>query len=114
MKKSRLLCVVVVVSMLAPRCICTDAAEPVSIATAGPALAVAPFDAEHAKLHQQVWSAHRGLPVEWTNSVGMKMILIPPGEFVMGNSREEIAGRDDPGPAKWPSGSMTRQDPNLA
>ena len=30
------------------------------------------------------------------NSVGMKMILIPPGEFVMGNSREEIAwARDD-------------------
>lgn len=56
-----------------------------------PPLAVAPFDAEHAKLHQQAWSAHRGLPVEWTNSLGMKMVLIPPGQFVMGNSREEIA-----------------------
>ena len=70
-----------------------EAGQPLTVIRTGvePPLAIAPFDAEHAKLHQQVWSAHRGLPVEWTNSVGMKMILIPPGEFVMGNSREEIA-----------------------
>ena len=90
MKKSLLLCVVVVVSMLAARCICSDAAEPVSIAIAEPALAVAPFDAEQAQHHQQAWSAHRGLPLEWTNSIGMKMVLIPPGEFMLGNSRNEI------------------------
>ena len=91
MKKSLLLCVVVVVSML-PRDASRDAAEPVSMAIAEPALAVAPFDAEQAQRHQQAWSAHRGLPLEWTNSIGMKMVLIPPGEFMMGNSRRKLTG----------------------
>ena len=33
---------------------------------------------------QAAWAAHLNKPATWTNSVGMKMILIPPGEFVMG------------------------------
>ena len=60
-----------------------------------PPLAVAPFDADQAKKHQQVWADYLGLPVEKEVELpgGRKltMILIPPGEFLMGSTREEQA-----------------------
>jgi len=56
-----------------------------------PALAVAPFTAAQAKEHQQRWAKHLGVPVVESNSIGMKMALIPPGEFLMGSTEEEIA-----------------------
>jgi hypothetical protein len=56
-------------------------------------VAVAPFDADQAKAHQQAWSKYLGVPVEYTNSIGMKFMLIPPGEFMMGSPKSE-AGRD--------------------
>ena len=56
-----------------------------------PAPAIAPFTAEEAKQHQEAWAKHLGVPVETTNSIGMKFRLIPPGEFLMGSSDEEIA-----------------------
>jgi eukaryotic-like serine/threonine-protein kinase len=49
-----------------------------------PAPAIAPFESAQAKKHQDAWANHLGVPVETTNSVGAKMILIPPGEFLMG------------------------------
>jgi formylglycine-generating enzyme required for sulfatase activity len=55
-----------------------------------PAMAVAPFDARQAKEHQQAWAKHLGVPVETTNSIGMKLALIPPGEFDMGSTQEEV------------------------
>jgi formylglycine-generating enzyme required for sulfatase activity len=55
-----------------------------------PAPAIAPFDAEQAKKYQEAWAAHLGVPVEYTNSIGMKFRLIPPGEFTMGSTPEEI------------------------
>ncbi|MBI4024221.1 MAG: formylglycine-generating enzyme family protein [Verrucomicrobia bacterium] len=39
---------------------------------------------EKAKEAQAAWAAKLGKPVQWTNSVGMKFQLIPPGEFEMG------------------------------
>ncbi len=36
------------------------------------------------------WREHSGLPIEITNSIGMKLALIPPGEFTMGSPRELI------------------------
>ncbi len=54
-------------------------------AAAAPPPAVAPFDAEQAKRHQEAWAKHLGVPVEVTNSVGMKLVLIPAGEFMMGS-----------------------------
>jgi len=59
-------------------------------ASGAPPLAVAPFDANQAKQHQQTWADHLGVPVEMTNSIGMKLVLIPPGEFTMGSPQEEI------------------------
>jgi formylglycine-generating enzyme required for sulfatase activity len=46
-----------------------------------PPLAMAPFDAAQARAHQAAWAHHLGQPVEVTNSIGMKLVLIPPGEF---------------------------------
>ncbi len=55
-----------------------------------PPPAIAPFNDEQARQHQEAWAAHLKLPVEFTNSIGMKFRLIPPGEFLMGSTKEEI------------------------
>ena len=55
-----------------------------------PRPAIAPFDAEQAKQHQAAWAKYLGVPVEYTNSLGMKFRLIPPGEFLMGSTPAEI------------------------
>jgi serine/threonine protein kinase len=55
-----------------------------------PPAAIAPFDEDQARQHQQAWADHLGVPLEHTNSIGMKFILIPPGEFTMGSTPEEI------------------------
>ena len=52
--------------------------------------AVAPFDAKKAKAHQMAWGKYLKTPVETTNSIGMKLVLLPPGEFDMGSSQEEV------------------------
>lgn len=49
-----------------------------------PAAAVFPFNAEQALQHQQAWAEYLGVPVEYTNDLGMSFRLIPPGEFTMG------------------------------
>jgi formylglycine-generating enzyme required for sulfatase activity/serine/threonine protein kinase len=56
----------------------------------GPPLAVAPFDAAEAGEHQRRWAEHQKMPMKMTNSIGMELVLIPPGEFEMGSSQEEI------------------------
>ena len=55
-----------------------------------PPPAIAPFDGEQAKRHQEAWAKHLGVPVEYTNSIGMKFVLIPPGEFMMGSTPTQI------------------------
>jgi len=54
-----------------------------------PALPVAPFDATEARRHQKAWADHLGVDVEITNSIGMRLVLIPPGEFMMGSPESE-------------------------
>jgi formylglycine-generating enzyme required for sulfatase activity len=61
-----------------------------STATDAPKPAIAPFTAEQAKKYQEAWAQYLKVPVEHTNSVGMKFILIPPGEFTMGSTQAEI------------------------
>jgi serine/threonine-protein kinase len=64
-----------------------------------PAPAIVPFDAAQAKQHQQEWAKYLKLPVEHTNSIGMKFRLIPPGEFTMGsppNEKDRISSEEDP------------------
>jgi len=52
--------------------------------------AIAPFNAPQAKKHQQEWATYLNVPVEHTNSIGMKFALIPPGEFIMGATAAEM------------------------
>ncbi|MDA1056050.1 MAG: formylglycine-generating enzyme family protein [Planctomycetota bacterium] len=54
-----------------------------------PPLAVAPFDAVQAREHQQAWADYLGVPVEISNSLEMKLRLIPPGDFAMGSAENE-------------------------
>jgi len=58
-------------------------------------LAIAPFGGATAKKHQQAWADHLDQPVEEQVDLGsgvkLTMVLIPPGEFVMGSSAEEQA-----------------------
>jgi formylglycine-generating enzyme required for sulfatase activity len=65
-----------------------------------PPLAVAPFDAKQARAHQEAWAKYLGVPVEYENSIGMKFRLIPPGEFEMGSTPEQIKRLLDEG-KRW-------------
>ena len=56
-----------------------------------PALLKAPFDAKAAAASQESWAKFLGTPVEITNSIGIKLRLIPPGEFLMGSTDNEAA-----------------------
>lgn len=65
-----------------------------------PPKAVAPFDANQARAHQEAWAKHLATLVETVNSAGMRMVLIPPGEFYMGSTPAQVAvgkrmGEDD-------------------
>jgi len=67
-----------------------------------PRFAVAPFDAAQARAHQEAWAKYLGVPVEYTNSIGMKFVLIPPGEFTMGSTTAEIeAALNDVDQNQW-------------
>lgn len=55
-----------------------------------PKPAVAPFDAKQAMKHQEEWAAYLKVPLGHTNSVGIQFRLIPPGEFLMGSTDEEM------------------------
>jgi hypothetical protein len=62
-----------------------------ALATPAPPLAVAPFDAAQARDHQEEWSKHLGVPIETTNSIGQTLVLIPPGQFTMGNESQSVS-----------------------
>ena len=53
-----------------------------------PALLLAPFDEQQAETAQQLWAAQVGAAPQIVNSVGMKLALIPPGEFLMGSEAD--------------------------
>jgi formylglycine-generating enzyme required for sulfatase activity len=53
---------------------------------AEPARAVFPFDAAKARQHQDEWASYLKLDRETSNSIGMKLVLIPPGEYDMGTT----------------------------
>jgi formylglycine-generating enzyme required for sulfatase activity len=55
-----------------------------------PPLAVVPFNEKTAQLHQARWAKYLHVPVVRTNSIGMKLVLIPPGEFDMGSSKDLV------------------------
>ena len=69
-----------------------------STKTASPPLAISPFDVTQAKQHQQAWADHLRTPVEITNSIGMKLKLIPAGKFHMGSPDSDSNADDDEKP----------------
>jgi formylglycine-generating enzyme required for sulfatase activity len=61
-----------------------------------PVLLTAPFDAARARIVQKAWAKRLGKPspVE-RNSIGMELILIPPGKFTMGSPVAENGRKED-------------------
>lgn len=63
--------------------------------TGAPDPVLAPFDETAAKRHQEAWAKFLDVPVEQEADLGdgvkLSMVLIPPGEFLMGSSEEERA-----------------------
>ncbi len=57
---------------------------------AQPPLAKVPFFAKEAKGFQQQWAKYIKRPDVFENSVGMKMVLLPPGEFTMGRTEKQL------------------------
>lgn len=55
-----------------------------------PPFAKAPFDGAQAQQAQAAWAKYLKVNVQYTNKIGMKFRLIPPGEFAMGSSPAEI------------------------
>jgi len=74
--------VIVVLSLL-----CTP------LAAAPPRLLQAPFDRATAEAKQLEWAKHLSRQVTETNSVGIELTLIPPGQFKLGSSEalEQLA-----------------------
>ena len=60
-----------------------------------PDLLIAPFGKQAANARQAAWAKHLQTDVTITNSIGMKMTLIPPGEFMMGSPESEKDRYDD-------------------
>ena len=56
--------------------------------------AIVPLDAAVAKAIQAAWARYLEVPVIESNSIGMTLTLIPPGEFLMGSPPSET-GRGD-------------------
>ena len=82
MKKTRL--AAAIVTSFAVFCsmpVCADESAP---------LAVAPINADQARELQQRWAKRLEREVVHTNSIGMKMALLPPGEFTMGRTEEQF------------------------
>lgn len=59
--------------------------------TDAPTAAIVPFPAAAASRYQEAWARYLNIPVEWTNSVGMTFVLIPPGEYDSGTAAEELS-----------------------
>jgi formylglycine-generating enzyme required for sulfatase activity len=55
-----------------------------------PPLAIAPLSADQVQDIQQRWATHIGKDLVHTNSIGMKLVLLPPGEFTMGRTEEQF------------------------
>jgi len=49
-----------------------------------PSLLALPFDEAEAKRARDEWAHDLKTPAKMTNSIGMKLVLVPPGEFSMG------------------------------
>lgn len=58
--------------------------QPPAAGSQEPPRAKAPFGSAQAKAHQDTWARHLSIGASNINSAGMTLVLIPPGEFLMG------------------------------
>ena len=65
-----------------------------------PARAIAPFDAKQGQLVQQQWADYLNVPVRVENSIGMRLVLVPSGEFEMGLLNDQLP-QPQPPPDDW-------------
>jgi formylglycine-generating enzyme required for sulfatase activity len=72
-----------------------------------PLPAIAPFGSKAAREFQDIWAKHLNVEVETTNSIGMKLRLIPPGKFRMGAPDSD----SDAMPQEKPQHSVTLTKP---
>ncbi len=62
---------------------------------AGPGQLQDPFSMAEASKSQAAGAKHLGTTVRITNSIGMKLVLIPKGTFLMGSPKGEVGRQDD-------------------
>ena len=72
-----------------PKSAAADATRPVVAIDHHPPLAVAPFNQAVASARQKAWARYLKTAVQTANEVGMKLVLIPPGQFTMGSPESE-------------------------
>ena len=64
---------------------------------------------------QRKWAEHLGVQVEEKNSIGMRLMLIPPGEFDLGSTAEEVARASEEGkhnnPGQWYFDQLPKKTP---
>jgi formylglycine-generating enzyme required for sulfatase activity len=95
----------------------SPASKPEMIEAQAPLPAIAPFDSNQARAHQEAWAAFLKRPVKQQNSIGLPLVLLPPGEFTMGSMPEQIAAakrivRQAKGkPDKWSLGHVEAEAP---
>jgi formylglycine-generating enzyme required for sulfatase activity/serine/threonine protein kinase len=63
-----------------------------------PAPIIAPFAPDEARLQQKIWADFLDRPIEEKNSLGMKLVLIPAGNFIMGSPDNELSRQKNEGP----------------
>ena len=67
--------------------------------TSPPSAPKFPFNADAARAYQNAYADWIGLPIEWTNDLGMTFRLVPPGTFLMGSPNDEpdrnLSGYDE-------------------
>lgn len=78
-----------------PAPVATETPFPLPLGSPPPA--VAPFDAQEAREHQQRWARHLKAPRVGANSIGMALVLVPPGEFLMGSTPQQVVRLLDEG-----------------
>ena len=69
-----------------------------SASSTAPVPVRSPLNAEVVRQQQAAWADHLKVPVEYTNSIGMKFRLIPPGTFTIGSTADQIAAAEGAGP----------------
>jgi formylglycine-generating enzyme required for sulfatase activity len=65
-------------------------AKPAGPAIVGPGPVSVPFDEAAAKAGQKAWADFLGQETTLANSYGMKLHLIPPGRFMMGEKNKQV------------------------